>query len=79
MCITSYDDAMCVGRLPEKRQHDELYNTHRLCMGEDDFYELNDADAYYLKKMMQAIRKDVEDNALYDPGKGDWYDFPKNN
>lgn len=75
MCLASYDDAMCSGRMPKKRQHDELWNTHRLCMGPDDEYQINDADAYYLIKMMAAIRKDVKDNRLYNPGRGDWYDF----
>lgn len=63
-----------------RKQHDELYNTHRLCMyqketEEIDTFEINDADAHYIIRLMKAVRDDVRCNNLYHPGRGDYYDI----
>lgn len=81
LCLTSYGERICVGRLPEKTRHDDLFNTHNFCLereslGEENFCEpINDADAYYFARCMQAVREDVKQNSLYDPGRGKFYDF----
>ncbi len=77
-CLTSYDQRICVGRLPEKTPHDDLFNTHNFCLGQDIMLSINDADAYYLTRSMQAVRTDVESKHLYrPPGRGETWDLRK--
>jgi len=76
LCLTSYDEQFCVGRLPEKSPHDDLFNTHNLCFDRDTLWQINDADAYYLTRCMQAVRADVESQGLYrPPGRGETWDL----
>jgi hypothetical protein len=65
-----------VGRLPEMLPHDDMFNTHSLCLKESRFY-LNDADAYYLIRCFQAVRTDVKENHLWCGGRGTIYDFAR--
>jgi len=74
LCLTGYDSRMCVGRLRETLPHGDMFNTHSLCLEENRFY-LNDADAYYLRRCLQAVREDVSQNRLWCGGKGTIYDF----
>lgn len=80
-CLTGYAQRICVGRLAEKSPHDDLFNTHNFCLereslGEENFQEpINDADAYYFIRCMTAVREDVTQNGLYEPGRGKFYDL----
>jgi len=42
---------------------------------EIDTFEINDADAHYIIRLMKAVRDDVRCNNLYHPGRGDYYDI----
>jgi hypothetical protein len=91
LCLTSFGERFCWGRMPEAIPDTEnvepgdgvvLSNTHNYCTlaavgsGEIDTYEINDADAWYLMQGLAAVRKDIRDNELYTPpGKGDTYDL----
>lgn len=83
-CLTGFAERICVGRLPQKVAHDDLFNTHNLCLereslGEENFCEpINDADAWYFSRCMQAVRKDVEQAGLYrPPGLGETWGFKR--
>lgn len=75
LCLLSYDENLCVGRLKTMQYHEPLFNTHRLCEGPDEGWLINDADAYYYSKLMTAVRQDITDHNLYQPGRGEFYDF----
>ena len=72
--LTGYDGRICVGRLPAAEPHDDMLNTHHLCL-EDLLLAINDADAYYMIKCMTAVRRDVEAHGLYHKGRGEVYDL----
>jgi hypothetical protein len=80
LCLTGYAARMCVGRLPEKVPHDHMFNTHSFCLEgksigmANEQRAINDADAYYLTRCMQAVRDDVTAHGLYCQGKGSVYD-----
>ncbi len=74
-CLTGYNERICVGRLAEKTPHDDLFNTHNLCLDRDTMLAINDADAYYFIRCMQAVREDVTQYNLYEPGRGEFYDL----
>lgn len=85
-CLTSYNQRMCVGRLPEKIPHDpdgrdpngeeELFNTHNFCLDKDTKLAINDADAYFFTRCMEAVRADIEALKLYvPPGRGVIWDL----
>lgn len=49
-------------------EHDELKNTHCLCLDSGDYsLDVNDEDLYILGRIAKAGRKDVADNGLYRP------------
>lgn len=73
--LTGYDGRMCVGRLQEKQRHDDMFNTHHLCLEEDILLAINDADAYYLSRCLAAVRRDVQEHGLYHEGRGEIYDL----
>lgn len=73
-CLTGYDGRICVGRLAAAERHDDMLNTHHLCL-EDILLSINDADAYYMIKCMTAVRRDVEAHGLYHEGRGTVYDL----
>lgn len=61
-------DRTCLGRLREIARHDDLMNTHNLCLDCGDIsLEVNDEDLWILGKTAAAGRKDVADNGLYRP------------
>lgn len=74
LCLVSRGGRLCVGRLPEKKKHDDLFNTHRLC-DEDGEYDINFADATFLTELMMAVRKDVLQNGLWHDDQGMDRDF----
>jgi hypothetical protein len=75
-CLTGYAGRICVGRLEHKTPHDDLFNTHNLCFDQDTLFQVNDADAYYLTRCLQAVRADVEQHNLYrPPGRGETWEM----
>ena len=74
-CLTSYDERICVGRLPEPVAHDDMFNTHNLCLDADTLMAINDADAYYLIRCLTQVREDVVRHELYHEGRGVVYDL----
>lgn len=75
--IMSGFDRTCFGRLRQKQPHDDLFNTHAMCM-DGEQTEVNDEDMWIIGKGAKAIRKDVADNNLYrPPGYKDTWDFAK--
>lgn len=76
-CLTGYGGRICVGRLPAAEAHDDMLNTHHLCLGADILLAINDADAYYLTKCLTAVRRDVEAHGLYHQGRGETYDLKR--
>jgi hypothetical protein len=65
---TSEDSGMaCGGRLPLPETHDEVMNTHRFCLKAYDEREItsimvNKTDMWYLARIIDSIRKDIEVN-----------------
>ncbi len=75
-CLTSFAGRICVGRLAKKIMHDDMFDTHQICL-ETDSYCINDADAFYFMECMGMVRKDVRDHNLWCGGRGETYDFGK--
>lgn len=75
--LLSYGGRISVERLAQPIPHQGALNTHLLRLDRDVYY-INDADAYYLIKCLNAVRKDVEHEHLYrPPGYRETWDFEK--
>lgn len=65
--IKQFQDCICVGRLPQKTEHDGDFNTHRLCISnscENDVpfvfdLEVNKNDAYLLSRLLKIVVDNV--------------------
>ncbi|MBI4642491.1 MAG: hypothetical protein HY743_01850 [Deltaproteobacteria bacterium] len=75
LCLTSFDARICLGRLPEPEPHDDLLNTHNLCLEADFMTAINFADATFFIESMMAVRKDVLENGLWHDDQGMDRDF----
>ena len=79
LCLDNYADKICTGRMPKKKLDSGVgvWNTHNFCTNYDPVLteEINDEDAYLTMKLLTLVRKDIEVNGLYTPGRGETYDF----
>ena len=76
LCIDSYGNVFCTGRMAKIQPHEDLFNTHNYCecsydadgkQTDPENWEINYADATYIWKLMGKVMKDINDNALYKP------------
>lgn len=63
--LRNTQDMMCCGRLPVPIDHDGTPNTHRVCIDSTETHhgymdlQINRADAWYFKRLMEAVMKDA--------------------
>lgn len=75
LCLVSFADRVCVGRLPEKEPHDDLFNTHNFCLDPDILLAINFGDATFMVESLMAVRKDVLEHGLWHDDQGMDRDF----
>ena len=60
--IETFQDSMCIGRLPKKVEHDKDFNTHRWClkgvlpMHEIFDLQINKTDAFWFNLLFKIVR-----------------------
>ena len=62
--VVSFQGQVCGGRLVEARAHNDDFNTHALCMSDEErpptLYYVNSADLYWLRLTLKALHKDAK-------------------
>jgi len=58
-----FQDVMCSGKLPEPKEHDKDFNTHRFCLKNalpnNEIFDLqiNKSDAYFFKLLFEVVNE----------------------